>query len=269
MLNTPPPELRVSSKTAQAYLDVRRKILTEEYPAHQVLVPKQIEEEHHINNTTTQMLLVRLANEGLVKVHPIKERTWPNNASFNEYRVADLTDAHKTLLQRQLADSSETMLETHASEKETLLLKIQYADAEIASLLALVEGEKVVIYRERERRADKTVTVISDLYAPFWFAEVMPELEQVGSDAYQLMRSIGKQPVKWTEIVEVVQARSVERMLFELSLDDPAPLFKLQRRTFDADDHPLAVQFLTIRGDSYHLGYSFSLMAQNGPSMRK
>jgi hypothetical protein len=256
MLNTPPPELRVSSKTAQAYLDVRHKILTGEYPAHQVLVPKQIEEAYHINNTTTQMLLVRLANEGLVKVLPIKERIWPNNASVNEYRVADLTGVHKTLLQRQLEGLPETNAEVHSSEKETLLLKIQYADAEIAPLLALAEGEKIVIYRERERRADKTVTAISDLYAPFWFAEVMPEMEQVGSDAYQLMRRIGKQPVKWTEIVEVVQARSVERMLFELSLDDPAPLFKLQRRAFDADDYPLAVQFLTIRGDSYRLRYS-------------
>jgi hypothetical protein len=256
MLKTPPPELRVSSKTAQAYLDVRRKILTGEYSAHQVLVPKQIEEAYHINNTTTQMLLVHLANEGLVKVLPIKERTWPNNASFNEYRVADLTDVHKTLLQRQLAGLPEKNSEAHISESETLLLKIQYADAEIAPLLALAEGEKIVIYRERERRADKTVTAISDLYAPFWFAEVMPEMERAGSDAYQLMRRIGKQPVKWTEIVEVVQARSVERMLFELSLDDPAPLFKLQRRAFDADDHPLAVQFLTIRGDSYRLRYS-------------
>src|ERR1700730_2717002 len=76
ILKTLPPDLRVSSKTAQAYLDVRRKILTGEYAAHQVLVPRQIEEAHHINNTTTQMLLMRLANEGLVKVLPIKERAW-------------------------------------------------------------------------------------------------------------------------------------------------------------------------------------------------
>src|SRR5690349_6338856 len=80
ILKTPPPELRVSSKTAQAYLEVRHKILSGEYAAQQVLVPKQIEEAYHINNTTTQMLLMRLANEGLVKVLAIKERTWPNNA---------------------------------------------------------------------------------------------------------------------------------------------------------------------------------------------
>src|SRR6266567_665857 len=143
------------------------------------------------------------------------------------------------------------------------LLKIPYTDAEMASLLALAEGEKVAPYREWERRSNKTVTAISDPYAPFWFAEVLSELEQVGSDVYQLMRRIGKQPVQWTEIVEVVQARSVEQMLFELSVDDPAPLFKLQRHTFDADVHPLAVQFLTIRGDNYRLGYSYSLAAQN------
>jgi len=49
-------------------------------------------------------------------------------------------------------------------------------------------------------------------------------------------------------------------------VDDPSPLFKLQRHTFDADKHPLAVQFLTIRGDSYRLGYSFSLAAQDTPA---
>src|SRR6266849_6689434 len=181
ILKTPPPELRVSSKTAQAYLDVRRKILTGEYPAHQVLVPRQIEEAHHINNTTTQMLLMRLANEGLVKVLPIKERAWPNNASLNEYRVADLTAARKMLASRQQARLPDVAQEADPLEKETLLLKIQYADAEIARLLALAEGEKVVVYRELLRHADKTAAAISDLYAPFWFADVLPELEQTGS----------------------------------------------------------------------------------------
>jgi UTRA domain/Bacterial regulatory proteins, gntR family len=261
ILKTPPPELRVSSKTAQAYLDVRRKILTGEYPAHQALVPRQIEEAHHINNTTTQMLLMRLANEGLVKVLPIKERAWPNNAALNEYRVADLTPARKTLVSRQQArlPDSDMAREAHLLEKEMLLLKIQYADADIAQLLALAEGEKVVVYRERLRQVDKTVVAISDLYTPFWFADVLPELEQTGSDAYQLMRRIGKAPTRCTETVEVVQARSMERVLFELSPDDPAPLLKLQRQTFDGDDLPLAVEFLTIKAESYRLQYSFSL----------
>jgi UTRA domain len=266
ILKTPPPELRVSSKTAQAYLDVRRKILTGEYLAHQHLLPKQIEEEHHINNTTTQMLLMRLANEGLIKVNPIKERTWPNNASLNEYRVADVMHDHKVLAVRLQAELPDVTLESQAPGKETLLLKIQYADAEIAQLLALAEGEKVVVHRQRERRADKTVVAISDLYAPFWFADVLPDLELVGSDAYQLMQRLGKKPVRCTETVEVVQARSVERVLFELSPDDPAPLLKVQRHSFDAESRPLAVEFLTIRGDSYRLLYSFSLKPEKVPS---
>jgi DNA-binding GntR family transcriptional regulator len=265
ILKTPPPELRVSSKTAQAYLDVRRKILTGEYPAHQLLLPKQIEEEHHINNTTTQMLLMRLANEGLVKVNPIKERTWPNNASLNEYRVADLTHTQKILALRQQAGLPDVTQESHAPDKEILLLKIQYADAEIARLLALAEGEKVVVSRKRERRADKTIVAISDLYAPFWFADVLPDLELASSDAYQLMERLGKKPARCTETVEVVQARSVERVLFELSPDDPAPLLKVQRHTFDAEDYPLALEFLTVRGDSYRLRYSFSIHPEQIP----
>ena len=58
---------RMGSKTTQAYLDMRQKILVGEYATDEVLVPKQIEEAFHMNNTTTQILLMRLANEGLVK----------------------------------------------------------------------------------------------------------------------------------------------------------------------------------------------------------
>ena len=55
---TPPPELRMGSKTTQAYLDMRQKILGGEYAPEEVLVPKQVEEAFHINNTTTQILLM-------------------------------------------------------------------------------------------------------------------------------------------------------------------------------------------------------------------
>ena len=137
-------------------------------------------------------------------------------------------------------------------------MKIQYADADIARLLALTERENVVVYRQRQRRADETIVAISDLYVPFWFAAAMPELEQSEHDAYELMSRLGKAPVRGTEIVDVVQARSVERVLFELSTDDPAPLLKLQRQSFDAQDQALAVEFLTIRADSYRLQYLFS-----------
>ena len=113
---TPPPALRMGSKTTQAYLEMRRKILTGEYVADQVIIPKHIEEEYRVNNTTTQVLLARLAN-----------------------------------------------------------------------------------------------------------------------------------------------ASSIERQLFELSPDDPAPLLKLQRQIFDREGQPLAIQFLTIKAEQYRLQYSFSL----------
>jgi len=205
------------------------------------------------------MLLMRLANEGLVNILPVKERSWPNNASLNEYRVADLTQAQKVLAHRLHAELPTSTAETPLPEKETLLLTIQYADEEIAGLLGLTTGEKVVVYRERERRPDKTVTAISDWYAPFWFAEMIPELEQTGNDVYQLLQRLGKFPASCTETVDIVQARSVERVLFELSPDDPAPLFKLQRLTLDVANAPLAVQFLTASGSSYRLQYTLSL----------
>lgn len=264
---TPPPALRTNSKTTQAYLEMRRKILAGEYTADQVLIPKQIEEEYKINNTTTQVLLARLANEGLIRVSPIKERTWPYNASLNEYRVADLTHAQKALTIRQGALHLDRARDEQVIEREILVLKIQYADAEIAQLLALTVGEKVVVYRERQRRTDKAIVAISDMYFPFWFADVLPELEQKDSDVYRLLRQVGKHPARCIETVEVVQASSLERFLFELSPDDPAPLLKLQQQIFDQQEQPLAVQFLTTKGDQYRLQYAFPLALSNGPDV--
>src|SRR5260370_3079214 len=101
------------------------------------------------------------------------------------------------------------------------------------------------------------------MYFPFWFADVLPEVEQRDRDVYQLMRQVGKLPAKCTETVEVVKASSIERLLFELSPDDPAPLLKLQRQTFDEQGYPLAVQFLTVKADNCRLQYSFGLATKD------
>lgn len=254
-LKTPPPELRMSSKTAQAYLDVRQKILSGVYPAGEIVVPKQIEADYLINNTSTQVLLMRLANEGLVQVLPIKARTWPNNASLNTYRVADLSQAHIQVARRNTPLLPSSREGSEATETETLLLKIQYADEEIAALLGLKTGERVVFFRERQRDTQQVVFAMSDSYLPFWFAEMLPELEQRQHDLFALLRQQGRHPATYTETVEVMQARSVERVLFELSPDDPAPLLKLQRQTCDKDQTPLVVQFLTIKPEYYRLAY--------------
>ncbi len=266
MLNTPPPELRMSSKTTQAYLDMRRKIISGEYQPDQVIVPKDIENAYQINNTGTQILLLRLAIEGLVKVLPIKERTWPHNAALNEYRVADLNNRRRMLSTRHGDFVSDISKGGHPAYKETLILKVQYADAEVAQLLNIAEGDKVVFHRNLQRRDPETIVAISDTYLPFWFAEMLPELEKPESDIYQLMRQLGKKPIWCTETIDVVQASSIERVMFGLSPDDPSALLKILRRSFDEDSTPLDVQFLTDRGDMYRFHYSFPLFPEDIPA---
>jgi len=265
LLNTPPPELRMSSKTTQAYLDMRRKIIIGEYKPGQAVVPKDIEEAYKINNTGTQMLLLRLAIEGLVKVLPIKERTWPNNAALNEYRVADLNIRHRMLSTRHGDFVYDISKGGHPAYKETLTLKVQYADAEVAQLLNIAEGDKVVYHRNLQRRDPETIVAISDTYLPFWFAEMLPELEKPESDIYKLMFQLGKKPTWCTETIDVVQASSKERVMFGLSPDDPSALLKILRRSFDEDGTPLDVQFLTDRGDMYRFHYSFPLFPEDIP----
>jgi DNA-binding GntR family transcriptional regulator len=256
LLATPPPDLRQGSKTTQAYLAVRRQILTGELAPGETLSPRQIEDAYQLNNTTTQMLLLRLAAEGLVEVLPVREHTWPRNASFNSYRVADFSGAHKHLIQ---APSIPEATSAPADSREILSSKIQYADSDIAALLALSEGDKVVWYREREGQAPDAIVTITDTYTPFWFAEMLPELERPEQDLLSLLRQAGREPAQCQETVEVGQAGSVERVLFALSADDPAPLLKVQRQIFDAGKQPLAVQFVTLRGERYRLQYTFSL----------
>ena len=266
LLNTPPPELRMSSKTTQAYLDMRRRIIIGEFKPDQVLVPKDIEEAYKINNTGTQMLLLRLAIEGLVKILPIKERIWPNNAAFNEYRVADLNIRHRMQSTRHGDFVSDISKGGHPAYKETLTLKIQYADSEVAQLLSIAEGERVIFHRNLQRRDSETIVAISDTYLPFWFVEMLPELEKPESDIYELMRRLGKKPAWCTETIDVVQASSIERVMFGLSPDDPSALLKILRCSFDEDGTPLDVQFLTDRGDMYRLHYSFPLFPEDIPA---
>src|SRR5579875_2450049 len=90
ILATQPPDLR-QSKGTQAHLDIRAKILTGEYQCNQPITSKEIEDKYKVSNTAATTILLRLAIEGLVRVLTVKEKTWPNNAAINEYRVADLS----------------------------------------------------------------------------------------------------------------------------------------------------------------------------------
>jgi len=265
IMNTPPPEIRMNSKAAQAYLDIRRKILNGEYQPNQTIIPKNIEEKYSINNSSTQTLILRLAIEGLIKVLPIKERVWPNNAAINEYHVADLNIRHRIFSTRHGGFVSDISKKGSPAFLEVLAVKVQYADKELAELLNINQGEKVIFQRTLQRSDKDTAIAISDTYLPFWFVEMLPELEKPESDIYQLMRQLGRNPVWCTETIDVVQASSLERIMFGLSPDDPSALLKIIRRVFDENGHPLNVDYLTDRGDMYRLHYSFPLFSDDIP----
>jgi DNA-binding GntR family transcriptional regulator len=265
LLETFPVELREKSKTGQAYIEIRRKILLGEYQPNQILLPREIEQAYHLSNTGTQNVLGRLAIEGLVKVLPIKKKTRATSAALGEHRVADLNVRHRMLTTRHGDFVGDVGKGGHPAYKETLRLKIEYADPEVAQLLNIAAGDKVIFHRNLQRRDKETVVCINDQYLPFWFVEMMPELEKPDSDVYELMRKLGKNPSWCTETVDVVQANTIEREMFGLSFDDPAPMFKVVRRSFDPESHPLEVQFLTDRGDIYRLHYSFPLYSSGIP----
>jgi DNA-binding GntR family transcriptional regulator len=264
ILNTNPPELRISSATTQAYLDMRRKILKGEYQPGRQLTPKEIQDTYKINNNGVQILLYRLAIEGLIKVMPVRERNWRNNAALNEYHIADLNVHHRIFSNRQGNFVGDVAKPDIYDQKQTLELKVCYADEEIASLLEIKPQEKVIFHRNLQCR--ETVPIaISDLYIGFWFAEMLPELEKPDSDIYALMRELGRKPFWCTEIVDIVHATSKEREIFELSPDDPTPMIKILRRSYVEDGTPLDIQYLTDRADMYRLHYSFPLFADEVP----
>lgn len=265
IMSTPPPEIRMTSKATQAYLDIRRKILSSEYQPDQTIIPKNIEEEYSINNSSTQTLILRLAIEGLIKVLPVKEKVWPNNATINEYHVTNLNVRHRIFSTRHGGFVSDISKKGSPAFLEVLAVKVQYADKELAELLNIKQGEKVIFQRTLQRSDKDTVIAISDTYLPFWFVEMLPELEKPESDIYQLMSQLGKNPVWCTETVDIVQASSLERVMFGLSPDDPSALLKIIRRVFDKDGHPLNVDYLTDRGDMYRLHYSFPLFSDGIP----
>src|SRR6266700_149779 len=248
LLETLPVELREKSKTGQAYIEIRRKILLGEYQPDQIILPREIELTYHVSNTGAQTILGRLAIEGLVKVLPIKKKTRATSAALGEYRIADLNMRHRMFTTRHGDFVSDVGKGGYPAYKETLLLKIEYADPEVARLLDIEVGEKVIFHRNLQRRDKNTIVCINDQYLPFWFVEMIRELEKPDSDVYELMRQLGKNPFWCTETVDIVQANTLERGMFGLSIDDPAPMFKILRRSFDHEGNPLDVQFLTDRG---------------------
>ena len=265
ILNTNPPELRLSSSTTQAYLDMRRKILQGEYATGQQLTPKEIQDAYSINSNGVQVLLYRLATEGLIKVTPVRERNWRNNAALSEYHIADLNVRHRIFSNRQGDFVSDVARPDAPPEKRTIELKVQYADDEVANLLEIKSQERVIFHRNLQYRGNIPIA-ISDLYIGFWFVEMLPELEKPDSDIYALMKTLRRHPAWCTETVDIVQATSKEREVFELSPDDPTPMIKILRRSYDEDGTPLDIQYLTDRADMYRLHYSFPLFADGVPA---
>jgi DNA-binding GntR family transcriptional regulator len=267
MLETLPPELRTGSRVNQALLNLRDKILKGEYQVGDELTTRSLKDSHGLNTLESQLALLRLAIEGLVNIQAIQEKVWPHNAALNKYYVADLNVRHRMLSTRQGDFVSDVSQDGEPAFKETLLLEVQYADAEIASLLEISPGDPVVFHRNLQRRSRETVVAICDSFIPFWFAEMMPKMRQPDYDVYQLMRQLGKEPMWCEETVDIVQASSNERILFGLSSDDPVGLFKILRRSFDQNGNPLEVQFLSDLGKTYRLRYSFPLFATGIPEV--
>jgi hypothetical protein len=257
-----PSDLRAHTKTTQAYLDIRKKILTGEIPIGQTIAPREIDE---IYNTSTQIVLLRLAGEGLIKVRPMKAHVGANNAAINEYVVADFHVRHRMLSTRHGDFVYDISQRERQASIETKILKIQYADQEVASLLEIHEGEKLIFRRTYQYQNSETLVAVSDAYLPFWMVHVLPELEKQDADVHALMKQMEKKPFWCTETVDVVQSTPFERHIFDLSSDDPSPLLKIQRRVFDEEGHPLLLDFLTDRGDVYRLHYSFPLFRSDVP----
>lgn len=260
------PNVR-DSKIARAYLAIRKRILTGEYQTNQIIIPKMIDDEYKISSTGVQLLLLRLAGEGLIKILPVMEHNRLNNAANNEYRVANLGTRDRIFSTRHGGFVSDISKQGPKSFVEVNKIEIQYADTEIASILGLSEGDSIVFYRSYQKINPNTIIAINDTYLPLWFTEVIPELYKPNCDIYQLMLQLGKKPFWCTETNDIVKATSIERNIFNLSADDPSALLKIVRTVFDDQGNPLSVDFLTDRGDKYRLHYSFPLFAKDIPEV--
>jgi DNA-binding GntR family transcriptional regulator len=265
ILDSQPSDLRSNTKTSLAYLDIRKKILNGEYKTNQIITPKSIDDEYKTSNTSTQIILLRLAGEGLIKIRPITERTGSNNAAINEYRVANLSVRDRIFSTRQSGFITDVGQQNNNVHLEVKGVKTQYADTEIASLLNINEEDTIIFLRSYQYREPGNLIAISDTYLPFWFAPIMPELEKPDTDLYQLMFKLGKTPAWCTETVDVVHSTVLEREVFGMSTEDPSAMLKIKRIAYDEDGTPLSLDFLTDRGDIYRLHYSFPLFASGIP----
>jgi GntR family transcriptional regulator len=134
-----------------------------------------------------------------------------------------------------------------ASDTIWLLRAEDVASEEEARLLEISEGAAVLRF-SRVRLSGGEPLAIENATIP---AVMMPALDAVGPSLYKALESVGNRPVTGTQRVRAALAGASDASL--LTIDEKAPILRLERLTRRADGKPVELTRSAYRGDRYDL----------------
>ncbi|WP_030204836.1 GntR family transcriptional regulator [Streptomyces sp. NRRL S-87] len=132
------------------------------------------------------------------------------------------------------------------------------APAEVASLLALTEGEAVVV-RRRLIHLDGEPCELTDTYYPYDIAAGTPlaGTAKIAGGAVTLLASLGHVGVRAAEQVTARMPSHEERG--QLAIGPNEPVLRIARVTYGADDRPLQADVMLMPADRQQLRYEIRI----------
>jgi GntR family transcriptional regulator len=133
------------------------------------------------------------------------------------------------------------------SETIWLMRAADVASDEEARLLEIAEGDAVLRF-SRVRLSGGEPLAIENATIP---AEMLPALEAVGASLYKALEERGNRPVTGTQRVRAALAGPSDSG--PLTIEEKAPVLRLERLTRRADGRPVEFTRSAYRGDRYDL----------------
>ncbi|WP_255955989.1 GntR family transcriptional regulator [Streptomyces odontomachi] len=132
------------------------------------------------------------------------------------------------------------------------------ADAEVAGLLGVREGEPVVV-RRRIIELDEEPCELTDTYYPAEIARGTPlgRTGKIRGGAVTLLASLGHVGVRVQEEVTAHMPDPEQRTALRLAPDEP--VLRLARTTWDADDRPIQADIMIMPAHRQRLRYELRI----------
>ena len=218
-------------------------------PGEKLPSAKTLSLEHDMDRNTVIRALTMLEGEGLV----VGRR---GKGTFVRERPVRWRQARDRFVYRD-----ERGYYFDRSVREWVMLRptvitTRQADVDVAALMGVEAGERVLVRDRRLGPPGGQVGQISTSYMPIWVMDEIPRLASIDTGPmgiYELLEEAGHRPLTWVETVWSRMPTPEETAT--LTLDPGTPLLLIGRVTRSMDGRVVEVNITAMPGDRFSVGY--------------